>query len=490
MTTREDLAFRKAGSEMKNRTASIVFVSAISITNVLAQAGEPTTSGAAQPARTSTGVLVDLSQIDTNDNAPRSTPVGMSFTYQGELQDSGSPANGEYDIRFTLYDDLGAIVSGPICLDNVLVTNGLFTADLDFGQEFYGDMRELGIAVRPGGALGNCDSGGGYTTLNPRQRLNAAPYALGLSLPFTGTQFSSSDVFTIFNTTGDSSTAGIHGILEGLATFSFIDSAGVRGESSNGFGAGVLGISESYAGVVGYSAGDFGTGTFGRADGVNGTAVRGSATNISGIAVSGEAFAADSWAGYFSGRGYFSDRVGIGTNAPVSALDVSGTITTNALKVTTGAGTGRVMTSDSSGNASWQAPSPSGLDAFYNSGSGTFPLAATQFLSTTVTVTIAAGQSIHVTANQTFGSTFAGGAGSLDIFIGYRVAGSGVTPTTIGGGMFNISVPQNTRMPFGVSAVITGLPAGTYEVGMAGDDDGNGQWNNGEWGYVSVLVLN
>ena len=29
---------------------------------------------------------------------------GTAFTYQGRLQDTGEPANGTYDLRFTLFD--------------------------------------------------------------------------------------------------------------------------------------------------------------------------------------------------------------------------------------------------------------------------------------------------------------------------------------------------------------------------------------------------
>src|SRR5437870_47295 len=30
--------------------------------------------------------------------------VGTGFTYQGRLTDGGSPASGQYDLQFTLYD--------------------------------------------------------------------------------------------------------------------------------------------------------------------------------------------------------------------------------------------------------------------------------------------------------------------------------------------------------------------------------------------------
>ncbi|USN99963.1 MAG: hypothetical protein H6810_04685 [Phycisphaeraceae bacterium] len=444
--------------------------------------GQVIVSGKAEPVASQRGPI---------DQAPRATVLGTGFTYQGRLEDGGSPATGSYDLKFTLYDDLGVLVAGPICRDNVAVTGGLFTADLDFGFVFNGDQRRLEIAVRPGGAAGNCDVGGGYTTLSPRQALNPAPYAMGLRLPYSGARSNpGASVFSIMNTYTSGSSSGLLGVQEGPATFNFSDAAGVRGESISSIGAGVLGLSDTYVGVLGYSFGDGATGTFGRSDGIGGSGVRGWATGESSYAINGYASGANSWAGYFTGRGYFSDRVGIGITSPATALDVAGTTRTTGLQMTTGAAAGRVMTSDAAGNASWVTPASNSTFATYVNGNTTAPTVNTQFLTPTATVTITAGQKIYVSANAAFGSTIAGGADNLDIFIGYRVSGSGATPTTVGGGIFNLRVQQNTRVPMGISAVISNLVAGTYDVGMVGDDDGNGNWNNNEWGYVSVIVLN
>src|ERR1043165_1452633 len=85
------------------------------------------------------------------------TALGTSFTYQGKLLDGGSPANGTYDLRFVLYDDptAGASVGSPLTKDDVTVTNGLFTVDLDFGATaFAGDARWMELAVRPGASSG------------------------------------------------------------------------------------------------------------------------------------------------------------------------------------------------------------------------------------------------------------------------------------------------------------------------------------------------
>ncbi|HEY8999167.1 MAG TPA: glycosyl hydrolase family 28-related protein [Candidatus Saccharimonadales bacterium] len=53
-------------------------------------------------------------------------------------------------------------------------------------------------------------------------------------------------------------------------------------------------------------------------------------------------------------------RVGINTAAPANALDVNGTLSATSLKITTSPAAGYVLTSDASGNATWQATAVSG----------------------------------------------------------------------------------------------------------------------------------
>ncbi|RJP30477.1 MAG: hypothetical protein C4547_16620 [Phycisphaerales bacterium] len=107
-------------------------------------------------------------------------PLGTEFTYQGVLTDGGNPADGEYDLRFTLYDapTEGDLIAGPICNDNVAVVDGLFTISVDFGADvFNGDERFLEVAVRPG-PDGDCNLPDGFVPLAPRQELTAAPNAM------------------------------------------------------------------------------------------------------------------------------------------------------------------------------------------------------------------------------------------------------------------------------------------------------------------------
>lgn len=114
------------------------------------------------------------------------------------------------------------------------------------------------------------------------------------------------------------------------------------------------------------------------------------------------------------------------------------------------------------------------------------------FLSTPIIVTIAAGQKILVIANAGMGSTAVGGGTGLSLFPGSRNT-SGGTVTAFGGGIIGLTVPQNQRQTFGISGVITGLPAGTYEVGLVGQAASAttaASWNGNDFAYISVIVIN
>jgi formylglycine-generating enzyme required for sulfatase activity len=99
---------------------------------------------------------------------------GTAFTYQGQLNDGGCPANGSYDLTFTLFNanTNGVAIAGPVTNSAVLVTNGLFTVTIDFGAGvFNGQTNWLQIGVETNG-------GGSFTTLTPLQELTPTPYAI------------------------------------------------------------------------------------------------------------------------------------------------------------------------------------------------------------------------------------------------------------------------------------------------------------------------
>jgi hypothetical protein len=108
--------------------------------------------------------------------ASTSLAQGTALTYQGKLTAAGSPANGNYDMQFKLYDtqivgtgtQQGATMTNP----TVAVSSGSFTVQLDFGASvFTGAPRYLEIGVRTAG-----DSNP-YTVLSPRAEISSTPYA-------------------------------------------------------------------------------------------------------------------------------------------------------------------------------------------------------------------------------------------------------------------------------------------------------------------------
>jgi hypothetical protein len=102
------------------------------------------------------------------------SPAGTAFTYQGRLNSAGQPANGYFDLKFTLYNAAsgGGQVGSPVISAPVAVTNGSFSVLLEFGAVFNGDARWVEIGVRTNGSLSP------YVILSPRQPLTPTPYAV------------------------------------------------------------------------------------------------------------------------------------------------------------------------------------------------------------------------------------------------------------------------------------------------------------------------
>lgn len=93
-----------------------------------------------------------------------------AFTYQGQLKDNGTNANGAYTMIFKLYDagtsgnQIGSTINTSASL-----ANGLFTVNLDFGgSAFNGSARWLEITVTNSGVT---------QTLSPRVQVLPTPYA-------------------------------------------------------------------------------------------------------------------------------------------------------------------------------------------------------------------------------------------------------------------------------------------------------------------------
>jgi hypothetical protein len=103
--------------------------------------------------------------------SPAAFALGNGFTYQGSLVDASAPANGSYDLQFTLQTTAGSPIGAAIVKDDVMVSGGVFSVELDFGPVIAIDDYQLQIGVRPGA------SSGAFTGLTPATRITPAPQA-------------------------------------------------------------------------------------------------------------------------------------------------------------------------------------------------------------------------------------------------------------------------------------------------------------------------
>lgn len=192
-------------------------------------------------------------------------------------------------------------------------------------------------------------------------------------------------------------------------------------------------------------------------------------------------------------------NVGIGTAIPATKLDVNGTTKTTSLQITSGAGLGKLLQSDATGNAGWVAPSTiSGIpgtiaSSFYSDGPISVISDSTgyQFIGATQSVTITAGQKIEVTATIALGTTnTTTGATMNRISIGRK---SGTSAIVDNGADYIAGYKLiNQKSIVTLSTIFSGLAAGTYTVGMV-YQNAVGQsvlWNNNDWSRITVKIIN
>lgn len=104
-----------------------------------------------------------------------SSAQGTAFLYQGQLGNGGTPANGNYDFQFTVYNAItnGSTVSGTVTNFAVAVSSGLFSATVDFGPGIFTGTTNLWLNL--GVRTNNTTP---FTFLYPRQPILATPYAI------------------------------------------------------------------------------------------------------------------------------------------------------------------------------------------------------------------------------------------------------------------------------------------------------------------------
>ena len=207
-------------------------------------------------------ILTFLSLLDVSG-----APVGTAFTYQGRLSVNGAPANGDYDLQFTLRDapTAGNAVGSPIAAAPVTVSNGLFTVSLDFGAGvFNGTALWLDIGVRTNGSVA------AYALLTPRQSLTATPFAVQAQNATTAASLS-----------GTLSTSQIPNLDAAKITSGTLNAAQIPGLDASKIATGLLSDARLSA-------------------------------NVPRLAGSNS----------FSGSNYFANSVGIGTTSPLASLDI------------------------------------------------------------------------------------------------------------------------------------------------------------------------
>jgi hypothetical protein len=260
---------------------------------------------------------------------PLAAQTATTFTYQGDLMDSGDPANGTFNLDFSLWDALsvGMQIGSTINLPAVPVTDGKFAVELDYGATaFDHNGRWLEIAVEG-------------ITLMPRHPITRSPYSIQTRGIFVDENenvgIGTTAPTNLLHVVGDAGTS--HAIF-GHTTGSLSASAGVYGQSDSPIGHGVFGLGAAGAGnnygVYGRTNSANGTGVFGRAAlGGSGPTygVVGQSQSSGGIGVYGYASASSGattavlgycesptgFAGRFNGRGYFSGNVGFGVATPL-----------------------------------------------------------------------------------------------------------------------------------------------------------------------------
>jgi hypothetical protein len=148
-----------------------------------------------------------------------------TITYQGRLSDGANQANGQYDLRFQAFDsDTGGTAqTGVFTVEDVPVTNDVFTTQLKFGSSFYNNQkaRFLEIGVRPGASA----AGDPYTTLTPRQPLTNVPFAVTAQFATTSETATNATNATTATTATNSTQLG------GIPAASYLTGASALGQN-------------------------------------------------------------------------------------------------------------------------------------------------------------------------------------------------------------------------------------------------------------------
>ena len=355
-------------------------------------------------------------------------PTVQTFIYQGKIEKNSAPFNGSLEVTMGMYpdDSGGSILSSWVQV--VTVIDGSFSFDYAIkNNELNGEQRWLEIWVRdPPGS-------GSWNVLSPRQPIRPAPYAIH-ALGGGGDAIWIVDNASIYYNDGDvgigtnnpteklsvagnvllSSNSSLLGSNGGLG---FLNNLGDSGGGAQLVNAGsidlildsdnndilrsfrvmsdgtdrssattLLSVLETGETGVGTAIPDSRLHVIGGVDAglaTGGYLQLGSTAGKNLVMDTNEIMARNNGAishlylNHDGGHVVIADngfgRLGIGTETPNNALHVVGTTLTTGFRMPTGAASGRILTSDFNGVASWQDPgqglwSTNGSSIYYNDG--------------------------------------------------------------------------------------------------------------------------
>ncbi len=435
-----------------------------------------------------------------------------AFTYQGRLLDAGEPANGLFDFEFGLWDAAngGNPIGVPQVLNNVPVSDGLFTAQVDFGADAF-DNADRWLEISVDGV-----------PLAPRQPITRAPYSIqtrgifvdqdqnvgiGTTTPNYPLHVSTTAPIGMLAETDDG-TLG-YGVV-GFTTATVGETYGVYGQSNSTSGRGVYGLAanasgETY-GVYGQSNSLAGTGVYGLHANPGGTppGILGETNSGSNGAVGVHGRINDTSPGGFSaavrGENLGTAALGIGvwgsqdgSGWGVYGTTVGGQAVRGVVTATSGTTYGGFFQSAStSGRGLFgEATATSGINygvygqSASNSGTGVFGWANAETGGTTGVW----GRSDSDSGSGVFGESTAPFGKAAFGVSGRSVAGSGRgvfglaannQTNAVTYGVYGQSLSTNGRGVFGWANEASGANQGVY--GQTDSPSGYGVYSNGDYG--------
>lgn len=186
----------------------------------------------------------------------------------------------------------------------------------------------------------------------------------------------------------------------------------------------------------------------------------------------------------FSSSNTFAGNVGIGTASPGYALDVAGTASVTAFLMPTGASAGMVLTSDASGNGTWQnvvLPLPYAASANVSASSAVFSLANN-----------GTGHGIYGAANSSSGLTLGiWGRTSSTGTNATGVYGEAITSTGSNNGVWGTSPSSSGYGVYGTATASSGVVVGVGGRNYSNDGHGvHGFASSGSGPTKGVTGLN